>query len=517
MPNLESISVNNGFVENLPGDHTGGRSPRTVHKACYSLVNPEPVASPTLVAWSDDMAERFDLQRPSSGDNDLQILAGNKVTAAMKPYAACYGGHQFGGWARQLGDGRAIVLGELNDRRDQTWELQLKGAGRTPYSRFADGRAVLRSSLREFIASEAMYHLGVPTTRALSLLLTGDKVERDMFYDGSPQDEPGAICARMAPSFLRFGNFEIHAANENPELLKRLADWTITHHFNKIDLTSPTAYADWFKQICVSTAQLMVEWLRVGFVHGVMNTDNMSVLGLTIDYGPFGFLDSYDPSWTPNTTDLPGRRYCYGQQGSIGLWNLERLAHALGPLFTNADPLNEGLAAYAGAYEKAFAKMMAGKLGLRNIDGAEDLKLITDLDQLLQDTETDMTMFFRGLSAESIVPAVSQAFYSTPTGAHLENISAWLDRLHTRRAADNMNSHDRLNLMNQMNPRIIPRNYLLYKVIEDVEKGDLTSLERLYAALRKPYDDIPEFDSLTAKRPDWARDTPGSSTLSCSS
>lgn len=512
MARLEEIKFNSRFVDELPGDLSRENGTRQVPKACYSLIDPEPVKAPQLIGWSEDMAARFGLDRSGA-----DILGGNRLLPSMKPYAACYGGHQFGNWAGQLGDGRAITLGEMIDRQGQAWELQLKGAGPTPYSRHADGRAVLRSSLREFLASEAMYHLGVPTTRALSLVQTGETVSRDMFYDGNPRGEPGAITARMAPTFLRFGNYEIHAAREDFETLKTLVDWTIKYHFKDLDPSSPSAYFEWFRTMCVSTAQLMVEWLRVGFVHGVMNTDNMSVLGVTIDYGPFGFLDSYDPAWTPNTTDLPGRRYCYGQQAPVALWNLKCLAQALIPLFKNPDELNEGLEQFVKTYESAFLKMMAGKLGSRDLSDAEGLSLITDLNGLLQQQELDMTLFFRLLANARQAADLSDAFYSPPNPETINALNLWLRQLQSRIEADNQPPEQRLAAMNRLNPRIIPRNYLLYKVIEEVERGDLSSFEKLYAALREPYNDKPAFDLFTVKRPDWARETPGSSTLSCSS
>jgi uncharacterized protein YdiU (UPF0061 family) len=512
MVSLDSLPFHSRFADELPGDLSLDRGTRQVHKACYSLVAPEPVSAPKLIGWSDDMGKRFGLKR--SGED---ILAGNKILPGMKPFAACYGGHQFGNWASQLGDGRALVLGELKDQAGELWELQLKGAGKTPYSRHADGRAVLRSSLREFLASEAMFHLGVPTTRALSLMLTGDTVERDMFYDGHSRAEPGAITTRMAPTFVRFGNFEIQAARDDFEILKTLADWTIKHHFKEIDLSSPQPYQDWFTTVCESTAKLMVEWLRVGFVHGVMNTDNMSILGLTIDYGPYGFLDAYDPAWTPNTTDLPGRRYCYGQQAPIALWNLRCLAFSLKSLVKNPEDFQNGLDRYVKVYESEFKKMMAGKLGLRDLEDQDGLSLIQELNELLLLEDVDMTIFFRKLAHTRQAGDLTEAFYAAPGAATLNALTLWLQRLQAHIERDKRPPQERRFIMNKHNPRIIPRNYLLYKVIEDVEKGDLTSFENLYSALRQPYNDEPAFDSLSVKRPDWARQTPGSSTLSCSS
>ena len=247
-----------------------------------------------------------------------QVFSGSSITEGMDPYAMCYGGHQFGNWAGQLGDGRAINLGEVINRAGNRWALQLKGAGPTPYSRTADGLAVMRSSVREFLCSEAMFHLGVPTTRALSIVATGDEVMRDMFYDGNPKHEPGAVVCRVVPSFTRFGNFEIFAMRGEFDLLKQLVDYTIRTdfpHFLAQDTElSPDVYIQWFDEILHTTVDMIVDWMRVGFVHGVMNTDNMSILGLTIDYGPYGWLEGYDPNWTPNTTDAGGRRYHFWHQ-----------------------------------------------------------------------------------------------------------------------------------------------------------------------------------------------------------
>ena len=268
------------------------------------------VAAPKTIAYSREVAALLDLDRAEC-ESELfaQVFGGNQLLEGMDPYAMCYGGHQFGNWAGQLGDGRAINLGEVLNRKGEHWTLQLKGAGPTPYSRTADGLAVLRSSIREFLCSEAMFHLGVPTTRALSLVSTGEQVMRDMFYDGNPKFEPGAIVCRVAPSFVRFGNFQIFAARGDIENLKRLVDFTIVNDFPHLGAPSPEVYASWFEEVCVRTCEMIVHWMRVGFVHGVMNTDNMSILGLTIDYGPYGWLEDYDPGWTPNTTDASGKRY----------------------------------------------------------------------------------------------------------------------------------------------------------------------------------------------------------------
>ncbi|HET7655553.1 MAG TPA: YdiU family protein, partial [Luteimonas sp.] len=336
---MAALRFDNAFVRELPGDPEAGPRLREVVGALWSEVQPTPVARPQLLAWSRDMARRLRLTEAGiESPGFAQVFAGNALWPGMQPYAANYGGHQFGHWAGQLGDGRAITLGEVVAGDGARWELQLKGAGPTPYSRMADGRAVLRSSIREFLCSEAMHHLGVPTTRALCLVGTGEPVVRDMFYDGHPREEPGAVVCRVAPSFLRFGNFELPYAREDVALLRRLADFCIRRDFPHLHGSGDALYADWFREVCTRTASMVAHWMRVGFVHGVMNTDNMSILGLTIDYGPYGWIDDYDPDWTPNTTDAGGRRYRFGWQPRIAGWNLLQLANALAPLFEDPAP-----------------------------------------------------------------------------------------------------------------------------------------------------------------------------------
>ncbi|HNC69493.1 MAG TPA: YdiU family protein, partial [Pseudomonadales bacterium] len=309
------LHFDNRFVAELPGDPEQGTRVRQVHGALYSRVRPTPVAAPRLLAYSAEVAVELGIDVEAVGSTHLAgIFGGNAMLAGMDPWAANYGGHQFGHWAGQLGDGRAISLGEVITGVGERRELQLKGAGPTPYSRHADGRAVLRSSIREFLCSEAMHHLGVPTTRALCLVATGENVVRDMFYDGNPRAEPGAIVCRVAPSFIRFGSFELPAAREDLTLLERLVDFTIARDFPALDGSREQKRAAWFAEVCERTARLVAAWMRVGFVHGVMNTDNLSILGLTIDYGPYGWIDDFDPDWTPNTSDAATRRYRFGHQ-----------------------------------------------------------------------------------------------------------------------------------------------------------------------------------------------------------
>ena len=501
---LTGATFENTFVRDLPADPVTVNVPRQVANACYTRVEPTPVAAPQLLAWSEPLAELLGLARP--GAEAVEALVGNRVLPGMQPYAARYGGHQFGHWAGQLGDGRAITLGELIAADGSRQELQLKGAGKTPYSRTADGRAVLRSSLREFMCSEAMFHLGVPTTRALSLAGTGEAVIRDMFYDGNPRPEPGAVVCRVAPSFARFGNFQILAANNEIDVLKKLAEYLVREHFPGL------TYGGWYTELCRRTALLMVDWMRLGFVHGVMNTDNMSALGLTIDYGPYGWLEGYDPMWTPNTTDAQGRRYCYGNQPGIAQWNLARLAEALLPIVERSQ-LEEGLNAFADTFNDGWRNALAAKLGLSSPD--EDLA--SGLLEALAESETDFTIFFRRLADvppegadDALLAPLRPAFYAE---APRPRLIAWLRRYVAQTPRDDA----RIERMRAANPKYVFRNYLAQQAIDALEAGDASVLERLMVVLQRPYEEQPEHEELAARRPEWARHKAGCSALSCSS
>jgi uncharacterized protein YdiU (UPF0061 family) len=528
---LCDLSFEASFVRELPGDPLLHNVSRAVRDACYTRVNPTPVAAPKLLGWAEAVGEMLGIARPDSPTAPaVEVLGGNRVLPGMAPYAARYGGHQFGVWAGQLGDGRAITLGEVVAPDGTRHDLQLKGAGKTPYSRTADGRAVLRSSVREFMCSEAMHYLGVPTTRALSLVATGETVIRDMFYDGNPEPEPGAIVCRVAPSFVRFGNFEILAAHEELETLNRLADYVIVRHFPELGAPSAETYARWFEEICRRTAVMVAEWTRVGFVHGVMNTDNMSVLGLTIDYGPYGWLEGFDPGWTPNTTDAQGRRYRYGAQPQIAQWNLSRFAGALLPLIEKT-ALEQGLAVYRDTFERESSRMTAEKLGLAALDREGDEPLLNDMFEMLQHVETDMTLFFRLLAAvpvdgaadnaanAALIEPLRRAFYSDeafePTRS--ARLAGWLRRYIARVRADSLSASERIARMNRANPKYVLRNYLAQLAIDALANGDASIMERLMGVLQHPYDEQPQHDDLAERRPEWARNRPGCSALSCSS
>lgn len=518
---MHPLLFDNRFVHELPGDTHGGNSPRPVIGALWSAVMPTPVRQPQLLAYSPEMADLLgwaaqDVQHPDF----TQVFAGNQLLEGMQPYAANYGGHQFGHWAGQLGDGRAISLGEVVNAQGQRWELQLKGAGMTPYSRRADGRAVLRSSLREFLCSEAMHHLGVPTTRALSLIATGEGVVRDMFYDGNPQVEPGAIVCRVAPSFIRFGNFELPSQRGELGLLEKLVDFTISRDFPELEGDTAHKRHAWFLEVCRRTALLLAHWMRVGFVHGVMNTDNMSILGLTLDYGPYGWLEDYDPNWTPNTTDAHGRRYAYGQQPYVAHWNLARLADALHPLLAE-NTLADGLQLYADVFDDTFNAMLAQKLGLRSLEEA-DSTLVNRLFRLLHQSEVDFTLFFRqlaqvDLSSPSLEPLLPAFYQPERLQQQRPQWQEWLQHYQQRCQHENWDAADRRRQMDMANPRFVLRNYLAQQAIDRATAGDTGMLLELLEVLRHPYAEQPHHVQYAQKRPEWARHKAGCSMLSCSS
>lgn len=519
------LNLQDTFNKELPSDPIIENSRRQVSNACFSYVKPKKTKEPKLLHSSAEVQNLLGLTKDdAASDEFLQVFTGNKVYKGTEPYAMCYGGHQFGNWAGQLGDGRAINLGEV-EHNNSSWALQLKGAGPTPYSRTADGLAVLRSSIREYLCSEAMFHLGVPTTRALSLSLSGDDVLRDVLYNGNPAYEKGAIVTRVSPSFLRFGNYEIFAAREEITTLKTLIDYTINHFYKHLGKPSKQVYLDFFKEVADKTLDMIIHWQRVGFVHGVMNTDNMSILGLTIDYGPYGWLEGYDYNWTPNTTDRQNKRYRYGNQANMGLWNLLKLANAIYPLIEETAPLESVLESYKTDFEKKYHKMMCSKIGLEN-NFDTDGQLINELENTLHLTETDMTIFFRNLAtiaindnSEAAYKKISDAFYDISKAKEntktkwLVWIESYLNRLNKETQKDN----DRKKQMNLINPKYVLRNYMAQLAIDAADNSDYSLINEFYQLLKKPYDEQPEFDKWFAKRPEWAKNKVGCSMLSCSS
>ncbi len=531
---LDELTFDNRFTTDLPADPVEQNQPRQVHHAAFSRVVPKRTADPKLLIHSPEVLADLGLH-PEAAQSDafLRVFSGNETLDTMDPHAMAYGGHQFGNWAGQLGDGRAIGLGETITADGVRHALQLKGAGPTPYSRRADGLAVLRSSVREFLCSEAMHHLGVPTTRALSLITTGDRVMRDMFYDGHPEWETGAVVCRVAPSFIRFGTFELPMSREYTDLLRALANHTISLHFPEIadgrtGGFDTDDYVAWFAEVARRTAHMIVHWQRVGFVHGVMNTDNMSIHGLTIDYGPYGWLEGYDPGWTPNTTDREMKRYRFGAQPHIGQWNTTQLANALYPLVGEVEPLQDALTGYVDTFNHEWPRMMAAKLGLAEFDAARDPELIHDLLDLLSKVETDMTVFFRRLADVPIAADVAnedafsplaEAYYDPEkvSSDRREASLSWLARYRARLRELGQEDALRAEAMHAVNPKYVLRNYLAQLAIDDADTGDTTRLHELLDVLRTPYAEQPGKERFAEKRPEWARVRPGCSMLSCSS
>jgi serine/tyrosine/threonine adenylyltransferase len=531
---LDRLPFDNRFTGSLPADPDSSPQRRQVEGSWFTRVRPTPVAAPRTVAFSRELADDLGLDPALCRSEDFaRVFAGNRVPAGADPHAAVYGGHQFGNWAGQLGDGRAIALGEVLDRNGRRQTLQLKGAGPTPYSRTADGRAVLRSSVREFLCSEAMHHLGVPTTRALSLVATGEEVVRDMLYDGNPRPEPGAVVCRVAPSFTRFGHFQLAASRGDARLLRQLLDFTIRADFPHLagprDEVGPEVLAAWFREVCDRTATLVVHWMRVGFVHGVLNTDNMSILGLTIDYGPYGWLEDFDPGWTPNTTDAASRRYRYGAQPQVVHWNLLQLANAVAPVAGATEALEAALEHYAGSYHRRFREMVTARLGWGAPADGDDA-LVGELFEALQLTETDQVIFFRDLarvpvdgaadrSDEELLAPLSGAWYRPDelAGEIRARWVGWLRRWAARAARADVDDEERRRRMDSLNPRFALRNYLAQEAIDAAEQGDDSLVWELLDVLRRPYDDQPGRERFAARRPEWARNRPGCSMLSCSS
>jgi len=515
-----NLKLTNNFTDQLPADPNLENTRRQVLESVYSFVTPIQTSNPSIIHVSKEMQDELGITGDDLTSKEfLDFVTGNHVIKGSKPFAMCYAGHQFGNWAGQLGDGRAINLGEINN-----WAIQLKGAGPTPYSRSADGLAVLRSSIREYLCSEAMHHLGVPTTRALSLSLSGDQVLRDVMYNGNSDYEKGAIVSRVAESFLRFGNFEIFAARNDIKNLKILVDYTINTHFPELGEPNKESYLKFFQEVTNRTLEMIIHWQRVGFVHGVMNTDNMSILGLTIDYGPYGWLEGFDFGWTPNTTDNQHKRYRYGNQPNIGLWNLYQLANALYPLIEEAAPLETILETYKTGFEEQSQNMMRSKLGLET-QQETDINLIQSLEDNLQASETDMTIFFRNLSQlkketpTQGIEIVKDAFY-TPEEVKDDILSNW-NRWFTsyaNRLKEETTSYDQRKVeMNKVNPKYVLRNYMAQLAIDKADNGDYSLIEELYQLLKNPYADQPDSEQWFAKRPEWARHKVGCSMLSCSS
>ncbi|WP_426370196.1 protein adenylyltransferase SelO [Pseudocolwellia sp. HL-MZ7] len=548
------LNFNNTFRKELTADPIAETYPRQVQHAAYSEAMPVKVQQPNTIIVATEVSKIFNFTEEFiTSDDFAQIFTGNQLIEGMEPYAMCYGGFQFGNWAGQLGDGRAINLGEVFTEQHGSQTLQLKGAGPTPYSRTADGFAVLRSSVREFLCSEAMYHLGVPTTRALSLCLTGEEIIRDIMYDGNAKAELGAVVCRVSSSFVRFGSIQLPAMRRDLELLTEMVNYSITHDFPHLlpqdqkenneenetvtqsSLITKEVYLAWFNEICETTSDLIIHWMRVGFVHGVMNTDNMSLIGETIDFGPYGWVDNFDLGWTPNTTDSQNKRYRFGGQSMISLWNLCQLANSLVPLIGSVEALQTKVESYTQMYEVKWHSMMMEKLGLTSnlADPKEETFIAKNLEVLLEEVETDMTIFYRLLASfnfsehdmlsedifESLIKHFTPCYYNVDQldDVYTQKLSLWLTKYHERFTLETYDDTVRALKMNKVNPKYVLRNYLSQQAIDKAENGDFSEIHRLHELLKNPYDEQSEFEEYAGKRPDWAKNKVGCSMLSCSS
>ncbi|MBK5016590.1 YdiU family protein [Pantoea sp. S62] len=457
---------------------------------CYTALNPTPLAGGRLLYHNAPLATSMGLDSALFEGHGHDVWHGAALLPGMQPLAQVYSGHQFGVWAGQLGDGRGILLGEqrLDDGSKLDWHL--KGAGLTPYSRMGDGRAVIRSSVREFLASEALHHLGIPTTRALTLSIGDEPVYRET-------TERGAMLMRISPSHLRFGHFEHFFYSQQQEKVQQLADYAIRHHWPHLE-EEADRYQQWFTDIVLRTARLIALWQSVGFAHGVMNTDNMSLLGLTIDYGPFGFLDDYQPDFICNHSDYQGR-YSFENQPMIGMWNLNRLAHALSGLLTT-EQLRTALSAYEPELMRVWGERMRAKLGLLT-QQSNDNQILTDLLALMTQEHTDYTLTFRLLSetqqAESR-SALRDEFIDR------EAFDGWYQRYRNRLVDEQVSDEERQAVMKAANPAVILRNYLAQQAIEEAERGEQGALARLHQALQQPFSDETAAE-YRQRPPDWGK------------
>jgi len=480
MATLESLHFDNGFAR-LP-------------EAYYSRVCPTPVPDPYLVCYSPEALALLDLDASEITRPELiETLAGNQLLPGMDAIAALYAGHQFVHYVSQLDDGRAILLGEVKNAAGVGWEVQLKGAGRTPYSRGGDGRAVLRSSIREFLCSEAMHALGIPTTRALCIVGSDRPVHRE-------DEETAALVTRLAPSFVRFGSFEVFYYRNQVEPIRKLADYVIERYYPDLK-NRADPYPEFLRQVSLRTAELMAQWQAVGFSHGVMNTDNMSILGLTLDYGPFGFLDAFDPGYVCNHSDTGGR-YAFDQQPDVAAWNITKLAQALVPLMS-VETASQAIGEYPQVFGKAYLERMAAKFGLP--PGSETAGLVMEALQLLAQNRVDYTIFLRRLcDFDSTAGAPNSPLRDLVLDRAA--FDAWAARYAAALRQQGLRDAERGAAMRAVNPKYILRNHLAEVAIRRAaDARDYSEVNRLHALLTRPFDEQPEHAAYAAEPPDWAR------------
>ena len=473
-------------LDRLRFENTYTRLPETF----FRRVSPTALPEPYLVSFNEKAAELIGLDPKESADPEfVEYFTGNKLLPNSEPISAIYAGHQFGTFVPQLGDGRAILLGEAVNDNGERFDIQLKGAGMTPFSRMGDGRAVLRSTIREYLCSEAMHNLEIPTTRALCIVGSDAPVYRETV-------ETAAVLTRLAPSHVRFGSFELFYYRGQYEQVQTLADYVIKEFYPDVAETE-NKYLEFLRQIVHRTAKMIAQWQSVGFAHGVMNTDNMSILGLTIDYGPFGFLDEFDAGFICNHSDYAGR-YAFNQQPNVGLWNLYKLAQTLIPLI-EPEEAEAVLGEYQSVFTTRLSELFRAKLGLQTAL-EDDGELIDDTFGLLQTNAVDYTRFFRRLgdfvSSPDDVNSVLQGMFLDPNA-----FDEWANDYKKRLTAENSDDAERRERMNRVNPKYILRNHLAQTAIEKAQKKDYTEIETLLKILQNPFDEQPESEKYSEPPP----------------
>jgi uncharacterized protein YdiU (UPF0061 family) len=478
-------------LDNIPFNNRFSR----LSSELYSPVKPQGLTQPFLVSANPAVADLIGLDPETlKTDSFIEYFSGNTALPNAHPLAMVYSGHQFGSYNPQLGDGRGLLLGEVETTSKGTWDLHLKGAGQTPYSRFADGRAVLRSTIREYLCSEAMAGLGIATTRGLCIIGSKTPVYRET-------PEMGATLVRVAQSHIRFGSFEYFHYNNRPDIVKQLADYVITRNYPDLQ-HSKTKYADFLLAVVARTASMIAQWQAVGFAHGVMNTDNMSIVGDTFDFGPFGFLDDYDPNFICNHSDHQGR-YAFNQQPGIGLWNLNALAHALSTLI-DRDSITNALSQYERLLVEQYNQIFRAKLGLLQ-ERDEDTELAGSLLHLLEQQKADYTNFFRLLShcnhdRSEIDTMLRDRFVDR------QSFDTWMRQYQQRLIAENSDSELRRQTMLNANPKYILRNYIAQQAIDKATKDqDYSDIDNLLTILQSPFEEHPLFSEYASEPPDWGK------------
>ena len=486
-------------LETLAFDNRFARLPEPF----FARVSPTPLKNPHLVAFNPDAASLLDLDPLQAARPEFAaVFGGHYLLPGGDPLAMLYSGHQFGHYVSRLGDGRAILLGQVRNEAGGLWDLHLKGAGLTPFSRDDDGRAVLRSCIREYLCSEAMHSLGIPTTRALCVVGSEESVYRE-------QVETGAMLLRLAPSHVRFGSFEVFYYRRQPDHLKTLADYVIAEHFPDVG-EGPDRYGRWLREVAARHGRMIAAWQAVGFAHGVMNSDNMSILGLTLDYGPFGFLEAYQPGFICNHSDTYGR-YAFQHQPDIGYFNLRCLIQAVSPLIAEPDG-HAALARYEESFHAHYATLMRAKLGLQEAR-AEDAELLVELLRLMEADGVDYTNFFRAVGnfRQEVVDGHSELrdFF-----LHREGFDDWARRYAARLNEEGSRDEERRIRMHRVNPKYILRNYLAHEAIRRArEEKDFSEVDRLWRLFRDPFTEQPGMEAYAAPAPEWAKQI----SVSCSS